>query len=69
MFQLSSAFFEKIQAKNLSLVFVKEKIDEGSEVKQAVQAIERVEDSDFVNFHDDDEDNSPGKRSKFSMEK
>ena len=29
IFMLSSALFDRIQAKNLSLVFLKEKIDEG----------------------------------------
>lgn len=28
LYQLSSAFFQRIQAKNLSLIYIKEKIDE-----------------------------------------
>ena len=44
LFHLSSALFERLQAKNLSLVFVKEKIDESERIVAPVQ----VEEIDHV---------------------
>jgi hypothetical protein len=53
MFMLSSSLFDMIQAKNLSLVFVKEKLDEDEQVEIAVLKKEvNVDDYDFVELEE-----------------
>ena len=58
LFHLSSALFERLQAKNLSLVFVKEKIDESERVlaQVEVEEVPQVQDADFMNNVEAEED-------------
>ena len=57
IFNLSSGLFERLQAKNLSLVFVKEKLDENQKVRPPVEVVQALEENDFIDYNDINNDN------------
>ena len=46
-FRLSTSLFGMIQERSLSMVFVKEKVDEGMEVRPEAHLVEEVQQDDF----------------------
>lgn len=51
-YRFSSALWANVYSKNLSLVFIKEKIDQAEEVKPLAEEKDDVEDQDFIQFND-----------------
>lgn len=56
-FRLSAGLFSRLESRNLSMVYVKEKIDEAEPVRPPVEKIEEYQADDFLDLPDDDINN------------